>query len=68
MGHVTQIVKNETNNFGDQIVELVFFDDITGDKIGRHYFMNPEGAHMTLLAMIKEAEQTLLNLKKRDSQ
>lgn len=68
MGHITQIVKNETNSFGDQIVELVFFDDIIGDKIGSHYFMNPEGTHMTLLAMIKEAEQTLLNLKKGDRQ
>jgi hypothetical protein len=59
MQYIIQITKNETNSFGDQIFEVKFFDLYTEERIGHHYFINPEGTHEDWYQLLKQAEQTL---------
>jgi hypothetical protein len=59
MQYITQITRNETNSFGDQIFEVRFFDAYTDEQIGSHYFMNPEGTHENWMKLLKQAEETL---------
>ena len=61
MWYLTEITRCETNSFGDQIFEVVFWDCRTDEQVGSHYLMNPEGCHQDLSSMLAEAKDTFEN-------
>lgn len=52
-----QILKNETNSFGDQIFEVALVD-FDGKKLDAFYVLNHEGNHESFVELLEKARKS----------